>query len=142
MGCNGGATGGFGGSAGSSGGFGGSSALVGGSNGGFGGSNGGFGGSHGGFGGSSALVGGSNGGFGGHGSSGSIANCRQGQSCNVGSQYNPYSTGSNGGFSSGQGTLGSILQGRRTASKEAVKLPGLKAAETVVHRTDDGVNFG
>merc|ERR1711890_35605 len=108
--CNGGATGGFGGSAGSSGGFGGSS---------------------GGFGGSS-------GGFGGHGSSGSIANCRQGQSCNVGSQYNPYSTGSNGGFSSGQGTLGSILQGRRTASKEAVKLPGLKAAETVVHRTDDG----
>merc|ERR1712080_382188 len=126
--CNGGATGGFGGSAGSRGGFGGSSALVGGSSGGFGGSSGGF--------------GGSSGGFGGHGSSGSIANCRQGQSCNVGSQYNPYSTGSSGGFSSGQGTLGSILQGRRTASKEAVKLPGLKAAETVVHRTDDGVNFG
>merc|ERR1712080_760421 len=58
-----------------------------------------------------------------YGSGGSIANCRQGQICNVGSssgqynsghssgQYNPYNTASTG-FSSGQQSLASILQGR------------------------------
>merc|ERR1711874_499038 len=101
---------------GSSGGFGSSSGIYGGSSGIYGGSSGGFGGSSGGY-------GSSNGGFG---SGGSIANCRQGQNCNIGSssgqynngQYNPYNTGSSGQFS-GQQSLSSILQGRKT-TKESV----------------------
>merc|ERR1712121_101274 len=89
---------------------------TGGSNGGFNGNNGGF---HGGFNGNN---GGFNGGFG----SGSIANCRHGQNCNVGNNaglptgqynnggFNPYNTGSSG--------LSGILQGRKTSKdKDSVK---------------------
>merc|ERR1712115_54113 len=85
---------------------------TGGYNGGFHGNNGGFNGNNGGF----------NGGFG----SGSIANCRHGQNCNVGYNaglptgqfnnggFNPYNTGSSG--------LSGILQGRKTSKdKDSVK---------------------
>merc|ERR1712112_721022 len=66
-----------------------------------------------------------NGGFG----SGSIANCRHGQNCNVGNNaglptgqfnnggFNPYNTGSSG--------LSGILQGRKTSKdKDSVKFGG------------------
>merc|ERR1712121_291853 len=92
---------------------------TGGFNGGFNGNNGGFHGNNGGFNGNN---GGFNGGFG----SGSIANCRHGQNCNVGinaglptGQYNnggfnPYNTGSSG--------LSGILQGRKNSKdKDSVK---------------------
>merc|ERR1711872_1192914 len=85
---------------------------TGGFNGGFNGNNGGFNGNNGGF----------NGGFG----SGSIANCRHGQNCNVGNNaglptgqfnnggFNPYTTGSSG--------LSGILHGRKTSKdKDSVK---------------------
>merc|ERR1712177_176167 len=88
---------------------------TGGFNGGFHGNNGGFNGNNGGF----------NGGFG----SGSIANCRHGQNCNVGNNaglptgqfnnggFNPYNTGSSG--------LSGILQGRKTSKdKDSVKFGG------------------
>merc|ERR1712126_576795 len=89
---------------------------TGGFNGGFNGNNGGF---NGGF---SGNNGGFNGGFG----SGSIANCRHGQNCNVGNNaglptgqfnnggFNPYNTGSSG--------LSGILQGRKNSKdKDSVK---------------------
>merc|ERR1711872_722928 len=89
---------------------------TGGFNGGFNGNNGGF---NGGFNGNN---GGFNGGFG----SGSIANCRHGQNCNVGNKaglptgqfnnggFNPYTTGSSG--------LSGILHGRKTSKdKDSVK---------------------
>merc|ERR1711872_28541 len=92
---------------------------TGGFNGGFNGNNGGFHGNNGGFNGNN---GGFNGGFG----SGSIANCRHGQNCNVGNNaglptgqfnnggFNPYNTGSSG--------LSGILQGRKTSKdKDSVK---------------------
>merc|ERR1711955_164999 len=88
-------------------------------NGGFNGNNGGFHGNNGGFNGNN---GGFNGGFG----SGSIANCRHGQNCNVGNNavlptgqynnggFNPYNTGSSG--------LSGILQGRKNSKdKDSVK---------------------
>merc|ERR1712121_92696 len=92
---------------------------TGGFNGGFNGNNGGFHGNNGGFNGNN---GGFNGGFG----SGSIANCRHGENCNVGNNaglptgqfnnggFNPYNTGSSG--------LSGILQGRKTSKdKDSVK---------------------
>merc|ERR1711872_1122218 len=92
---------------------------TGGFNGGFNGNNGGFNGNNGGFHGNN---GGFNGGFG----SGSIANCRHGQNCNVGNNaglptgqynnggFNPYNTGSSG--------LSGILQGRKNSKdKDSVK---------------------
>merc|ERR1711872_495620 len=92
---------------------------TGGFNGGFNGNNGGFHGNNGGFNGNN---GGFNGGFG----SGSIANCRHGQNCNVGNDaglptgqfnnggFNPYTTGSSG--------LSGILHGRKTSKdKDSVK---------------------
>merc|ERR1712121_389480 len=92
---------------------------TGGFNGGFNGNNGGFHGNNGGFNGNN---GGFNGGFG----SGSIANCRHGQNCNVGNNaglptgqynnggFNPYNTGSSG--------LSGILQGRKNSKdKDSVK---------------------
>merc|ERR1712115_550403 len=91
----------------------------GGFNGGFNGNNGGFNGNNGGFNGNNGEF---NGGFG----SGSIANCRHGQNCNVGNNaglptgqfnnggFNPYNTGSSG--------LSGILQGRKTSKdKDSVK---------------------
>merc|ERR1712121_336684 len=85
-------------------------------NGNCGGNNGGFNGNNGGFnGGFNGNNGGFNGGFG----SGSIANCRHGQNCNVGNNaglptgqynnggFNPYNTGSSG--------LSGVLQGRKTS---------------------------
>merc|ERR1712115_285958 len=92
---------------------------TGGFNGGFNGNNGGFHGNNGGF-------NGNNGGFHGNNGSGSIANCRHGQNCNVGNNaglptgqfnnggFNPYNTGSSG--------LSGILQGRKTSKdKDSVK---------------------
>merc|ERR1711955_148653 len=89
---------------------------TGGFNGGFNGNNGGF---NGGF-------NGNNGGFHGNNGSGSIANCRHGQNCNVGNNaglptgqynnggFNPYNTGSSG--------LSGILQGRKNSKdKDSVK---------------------
>merc|ERR1712243_410108 len=71
-------------------------------------------------------TGGFNGGFNGGFGSGSIANCRYGQNCNVGNNaglptgqynngvFNPYITGSSG--------LSGILQGRKTSKdKDSVK---------------------
>merc|ERR1712126_576762 len=92
-------------------------------NGNCGGNTGGFNGNNGGFnGGFNGNNGGFNGGFG----SGSIANCRHGQNCNVGNNaglptgqynnggFNPYNTGSSG--------LSGILQGRKNSKdKDSVK---------------------
>merc|ERR1712115_115767 len=85
---------------------------TGGFNGGFNGNNGGFNGNNGGF----------NGGFG----SGSIANCRHGQSCNVGNNAGlPFGQFNNGGFNpynTGSSGLSGILQGRKTSKdKDSVK---------------------
>merc|ERR1712121_64468 len=96
---------------------------TGGFNGGFNGNNGGFnGGFNGNNGGFNGGFNGFNGGFG----SGSIANCRHGQNCNVGNNaglptgqynnggFNPYNTGSSG--------LSGILQGRKNSKdKDSVK---------------------
>merc|ERR1712126_116444 len=73
--------------------------------------------------------GGNNGGFNGGFGSGSIANCRHGQNCNVGNNaglptgqynnggFNPYNTGSSG--------LSGILQGRKNSKdKDSVKFGG------------------
>merc|ERR1711872_272742 len=103
---------------------------TGGFNGGFNGNNGGFngnnGGFNGGFNGNNGGFHGNNGGFNGGFGSGSIANCRHGQNCNVGNNaglptgqfnnggFNPYNTGSSG--------LSGILQGRKTSKdKDSVK---------------------
>merc|ERR1712177_83210 len=92
---------------------------TGGFNGGFNGNNGGFNGNNGGFNGNN---GGFNGGFG----SGSIANCRHGQSCNVGNNAGlPFGQFNNGGFNpynTGSSGLSGILQGRKTSKdKDSVK---------------------
>merc|ERR1712180_243424 len=99
---------------------------TGGFNGGFNGNNGGFNGNNGGFHGNNGGFNGNNGGFNGGFGSGSIANCRHGQNCNVGSNaglptgqfnnrgFNPYNTGSSG--------ISAILQGRKTSKdKDSVK---------------------
>merc|ERR1712121_130045 len=96
---------------------------TGGFNGGLNGNNGGF---NGGFNGNNGGFNGNNGGFNGGFGSGSIANCRHGQNCNVGNNaglptgqynnggFNPYNTGSSG--------LSGILQGRKNSKdKDSVK---------------------
>merc|ERR1712115_226482 len=89
---------------------------TGGFNGGFNGNNGGY---NGGFNGNNGVF---NGGFG----SGSIANCRHGQNCNVGNNAGlPTGQFNNGGFNSyntGSSGLSGILQGRKTSKdKDSVK---------------------
>merc|ERR1712050_802477 len=99
---------------------------IGGFNGNNGGFNGGFNGNNGGFHGNNGGFNGNNGGFNGGFGSGSIANCRHGQNCNVGNNaglptgqynnggFNPYNTGSSG--------LSGVLQGRKTSKdKDGVK---------------------
>merc|ERR1712115_717382 len=94
-----------------------------GNNGGF---NGGFNGNNGGFYGNNGGFNGNNGGFNGGFGSGSIANCRHGQSCNVGNNAGlPFGQFNNGGFNpynTGSSGLSGILQGRKTSKdKDSVK---------------------